>query len=259
MLESRGGPAYLLPMSTLYLTEREKAAARAVDQRRLDELVDEALYSGISLGLYGLHLFECGGSVDHEVRAFERALLDYAKAKAPRKREELRCRAWLAGRQVGAAVRAMIDRADKEDKERALFTVDDLVYSPSRFTEHMEIRINFDWRAESGGSANRRSITFVYDVPERYDYTPMRDRPKRKPSAAKVEAERQDKLYREWEHLRVLAIQAVHEFLQKGGDPSTIPERFAVTLSSRDRYLNNFSCDFWQEPDEKGVRRQPRP
>lgn len=246
-------------MSILYLTEREKAATRAVDQRRLDELIDDALCSGINSGLYELHLFECGSSVDHEVRAFERALADYAKAKVPTKRDELRGRAWLAGRQVGAAVRATIDRADKEDRERALFTVDDLIHSPSRFSEHIEICINFDWRAELGASANRRSITFVYDVPERYDYTPMRDRPKRKTSAAKVEAERQDKLYREWKHLRALAIHAVHEFLQEGGDPITIPERFVVTLPSRDRYLNNFSCNFWQELNENGVSGQPYP
>ncbi len=246
-------------MTTLYLSEREKAAVRAIDQRKLDELIDEALSRETISGIYGLGLSECGPYVGSEMRAFERALADYAKAKAPKKRADLRGIAWLAGCDLGSAVRATVERARKEDNERALLRVDDMIRSPLRFSEHMEIMVNFDWRSKPGDTLNFGSITFVYDVPERYDYTPLRDRPKRKPSAAKVEAERQGKLYREWEHFRVLAIHAVHEFLQKGGDPRTIPERFVVTLSLRDRYLNNFSCDFWQEPDENGVRRQPRP
>lgn len=68
-----------------------------------------------------------------------------------------------------------------------------------------------------------------------------------------MEQERQDKLYRHWEHFRMLAINAVREFLQKGGDAATIPERFVARTSGRDRHLNNFSCDFWQEPKAKRV------
>lgn len=64
--------------------------------------------------------------------------------------------------------------------------------------------------------------------------------PKRKPSAAKLEHERQDTLYRHWEHLRSLAISAVREFLQKGGDAATIPDRFVAMTSGYDRYLKQF-------------------
>jgi hypothetical protein len=235
-------------MSALYLSEHEKTALRAVDLRKLEELVDEALAREHITALYGLQLSECGEYVGNQMRAFGRALDEYSKSKAAKKREDLRGRAWLAARDVASAVREMLERADKEDSERKLFSIDDMIRSPYRFSDHIEIRVNFDWRAKLEDPLNFGSITFVYDVDTRPDYMLPIHQPKRKPTAAKVEDEQQKKLYREWDHLRMLAINAVREFLQKGGDAATIPERFVVTTSARDRYLNNFSCDFWQKP-----------
>ncbi len=45
-------------MTTLYLSEREKAAVRAIDQRKLDELIEEALSRETISGIYGLGLSE---------------------------------------------------------------------------------------------------------------------------------------------------------------------------------------------------------
>lgn len=241
-------------MSALYLTEHEKAALRAIDLRRLEELVDQALSQQNMKQLYDLQLSSCGAYVANQVRAFDRALADYAKAKAAKKREDLRGRAWLAGRDLASAVRAMLGRADEEDRERQLFRVGDMIRTPYRFSEHLEIRVHFDWRVRPDDPWNFGTITFVHDVDMRPDYTLLLRQPKRKPSAAKLEQERQDTLYRHWEHLRVLAINAVREFLQKGGDAAEIPERFVATTSGRDRYLNNFSCDFWREPKLDGGR-----
>ncbi|MEQ8310440.1 MAG: hypothetical protein RIA72_07060 [Sphingopyxis sp.] len=235
-------------MSALYLSDHEKAALRAVDLLELERLIDEALWQQRITGLHALQLANCGAYVANQLRAFDRALADYAKSKSAKRREDLRGRAWMVGRDLGSAVRAMLERADDEDKERQLFRVSDMISTPYRFSEHLEIQVHFDWCTRAKDQWNFGTITFVHDVDTRPDYTLPRHQPKRKPSAAKVEQERQDKLYRHWEHFRMLAINAVRTFLQRGGDAATIPERFVVTTSGRDHYLNNFSCDFWQEP-----------
>lgn len=77
----------------------------------------------------------------------------------------------------------------------------------------------------------------------RSDYT--QPQPTRKPSAAKLEEQRQDTLYSHWDHLRALALHSVREFLKAGGDGLTIPEKFEAKPGRTDRYLNNFSCNFW--------------
>jgi hypothetical protein len=119
-------------MSALYLSDHEKAALRAVDLSEVERLVDDALWQQRMTGLYALQLTNCGGYVANQLRAFDRTLADYAKAKAVKKREEMRGRAWFAGRDLGSAVRAMLERADKEDRERELFRVDDMIRSPHR-------------------------------------------------------------------------------------------------------------------------------
>lgn len=236
-------------MSALYLSEHEKAALRSVDLRRLEELVDEALWQQRMTGLYDLNLSRCGSYVASQLYAFEQALADYAKAKAAKKREDLRGRAWMAGRDLGSSVRAMLERADTEEKERQLFRIDDMIHASYRFSEHLEIRVHFDWRSRAEDQWTFGTITFVHDVDTRPDYTQLQHQPKRKPSAAKMEQERQDTLHRHWEHFRMLAIHAVREFLQNGGDGAAIPERFVARTSGYDRYLNNFSCDFWEKSD----------
>ena len=134
---------------------------------------------------------------------------------------------------------------EEEEKETQLFRIDDMIRSPYRFSEHMELRVDYQWRPTIDDQWRFGAITFIHDVDMRPDYT--RPRPKRKPSAAKVEQERQETLYRHWEHLRMLAVHAVREVLKSGGDGTAIPQTFQAKPAARDRYLNNCSCDFWRE------------
>ncbi|KOX64352.1 hypothetical protein AA303_14690 [Pseudomonas psychrophila] len=69
---------------------------------------------------------------------------------------------------------------------------------------------------------------------------------KRKPSAAKAASDQQDKLYREWEYLKMQALCSMREFFRDGGDGIDIPKSFAVRPSQYGGGLNNFSCNFWQ-------------
>ncbi len=234
-------------MNSLYLTEQEKAALRAIDLHRLDELVEEALWQQRVTGLYYLQLSSCGAYVANRFRAFDREIADYAKAKAVKKREDMRGRAWLAGREVCTAVRAMLERSDEEERERQLFRVDDMIHTPYLFSENLEIRVHFDWRVQPEDAWNSGTIAFIHSVDMRPDYTLQLHQLKRKPSAAKLEQERQDTLFRHWDHLRVLAISSVRKFLQDGGDAAMIPERFVAKTSGCGRYLNNFSCNFFEE------------
>lgn len=169
-------------MNALYLSDHEKAALRAVDLRELERLVDEALWQQRTTGLYALQLANCGAYVANQLRAFDRTLADYAKSKSAKKREDLRGRAWMAGRDLGSAVRAMLERADEEDKERQLFRVSDMINTPYRFSEHLEIRVHFDWRARG------RRVEFRDDhLRPRCRYT---SRLYAAPASAQAEAER---------------------------------------------------------------------
>jgi hypothetical protein len=80
----------------------------------------------------------------------------------------------------------------------------------------------------------------VHDIDIRDDFTMLLRQPKRKPIAAKLEHERQDTLYRHWEHLRSLANQRLARISPEGGDAATIPERFVAMTSGYDPYLKQF-------------------
>ena len=231
-------------MSALYLSQYEKEALKAVDVRKLEQLVDQALWDGRATALYDLHLSSCGLYVAERLRRFERDLAEYAKSKAAKKRAATRTRAWSTGHDLLHAVRDMIRRMEEEEKETQLFRIDDMIHSPYRFSEHLELRVNYQWRPTIDDQWRFGTITFAHNVDMRSDYT--RPQPKRKPSAAKMEQERQETLYRHWEHLRMLAVHAVREFLKSGGDGAAIPQTFQAKPAARDRYLNNFSCDFWR-------------
>ena len=231
-------------MSPLYLSQHEKEALKAVNIRALEQLVDQGLWDGRATALYDLHLSSCGPYVAERMRRFERDLAEYAKSKAAKKRAETRTRAWSTGHDLLHAVRDMIRRMEEEEKETQLFRIDDMIRSPYRFSEHLELRVNYQWRPTIDDQWRFGTITFTHNVDMRPDYT--LPQPKRKPSAAKVEQEHQETLYRHWEHLRMLAVHAVREFLKSSGDGTAIPQTFQAKPAARDRYLNNFSCDFWR-------------
>lgn len=231
-------------MSALYLSDSEISALKEVDIRALEECITEALAYGQTSGLYNLHLGGCGLYISGRLQRFQSDLGEYAKAKMAKKREQTRSRAWSSGDDLLYAVREMVRRMEEEEKELQLIRIDDMIRSPRTFDEHLEIRVQYQWRRAIDDAWAFGKITFIHDVDKRPDY--LLPQPARKPSAAKLAEQRQETLYRHWDHFRRLALHAVREYLKKGGDGSSIPETFVATTSGRDRFLNNFSCDFWR-------------
>lgn len=231
-------------MGELYIADHVKTAAKALDLDDLEERVDLAYREQRIAPLYDLHLSSCGAYVSERLRRFERELENFAKAKAARKREETKGRAWSAGSELRWAVRDLLQRIDDEEKERELVRVDDVVSAPYRIGEHMEARVGYQWRRRIEDDWSFGSITFVRDVDMRPDFS--QPPPRRKPSRAAQEREREDLLYRHWEQMVRYSIHAVHDFLKAGGDGTAIPDTFLVKTDGRSRWLDNFSCRFWQ-------------
>lgn len=234
-------------MSGLYISQHEVSAIKAIDACEVERRVQQALDEGRPTALSGLNLWSSGSHIANHLHRYERDLSNYAKAKAARKRSETRSRAWSSGHDLVYAVRDMKRLVEEQEKEIQFFRIDDLISPPYRFRDRVEVRVYYQWRTEGGADWTSGTITFFHDVDMRPDYT--RPQPTRKPSAAKQEELRQDTLFRHWDHLRMLALQSVRQFLKAGGDGSTIPDEFEAKPSRTDRHLNNFSCDFWGKSD----------
>lgn len=241
-------------MNGLYLSQHELSAIKAIDIHEVERHVNQALDEGRPSVLFCLNLSNAGSHITDHMRRYERDLTNYAKAKAAAKRSETRGRAWSSGRDLIYAVRDMKQRVEEHEKEIQLLQIDDLIRPPSRFQDRVEVRVHYQWRTTVEATWEFRAITFYHDVDMRPNYT--RPQPARKPSAAKLEEQRQDTLSRHWDHLRTLALHSVREFLKAGGDGSTIPEKFEAKPGRTDRYLNNFSCNFW---GESGPIQKPEP
>jgi len=244
-------------MSSLYLSQHEMTAIKAIDTSEVERRVNQALDDGRPTALYGLHLSTSGSHIATHLRRYARDLASFAKAKAATKRSETRSRAWSSGNDLVHAVRDVKRQVEEQEKEIQLLQIIDQIAPPYRFRDRIEVRVHYQWRATADAAWTFRAITFFHDVDMRPDYT--RPQPTRKPSASKLEEQRQETLSRHWDHLRVLALQSVREFLKSGGDGSTIPEEFEAKPDRTDRHLNNFSCDFWGKPDaiRKSERAEP--
>lgn len=231
-------------MSAINLTKDEMEAIKAVDDEQLRKLIDQCLEEQRIYPLRVLQLGRCGEFVARCQREYEKALSDLEKAKAPKKVADMERRAYLAGGNLDSAVHRMMHRAKAEEEERQLLFVDDHIIPPTRFDENLIVRVSYRWRKTAKEDWTYGSIAFSHEVDTRPDYSVPQ--PKRKPSAAKMEQERQEKLRREWDYLRMLSLGSVKEFLKDGGDGTTIPKSFVTTVDGHDRRLNNYSADFWR-------------
>ncbi|HEX7855249.1 MAG TPA: hypothetical protein VF503_16300 [Sphingobium sp.] len=234
-------------MSGLYLTQHEMTAIKAIDNREVERCVEQALDEGRPTALYGLQL---SGSCPHiatHLHRYERDLANYAKAKAANKRSETRSRAWSSGRDLVYAIRDMKRLAEEQEKEVQLFQINDLIAPPHYFRERIEVRVGYQWRATVEAVWTFGTITFFHNVDLSPDYT--RPQQTRKLSAKKLEEQRQETLFEHWDHLRMLSLHSVRDFLKSGGDGSTIPKEYQAKPGRSDRHLNNFSCDFWGKSD----------
>lgn len=230
-------------MSEINIPRAEQEALRAVQHDVLNQVIDQCLREERSSALRPLRLDNCGPYVASQVCVFEKALDTYGRAKAEKKRAETRYDALSAGRDLVNAVLLMKQRMTMEEEEGQRFHVDDLIMPPHRFGERMSVRVSYQWRLSAADPWAYGDITIFHDVDMRPDYT--LPPPKRKPSVARQVQERQGALYREWEHLKSLALHSVTDFFRNGGNGAEIQKVFQVKPDAHTRGLNNFSAKFW--------------
>lgn len=232
-------------MGEINIPRDQQNALKAIDTNDLDRLVDQAIREERSGDLQGLPLRSCGAYISTKLHYFEQALAKHRVAKAPRKRAETENALRRAGSDLSFAVGAMKRRMETEQKEGELFYVDDQIMPPHSFGECLSVRVGYRWRRVVDDEWTFGSITFVHNVDLRPDHTiPV---PKRKPSAAKQEQDRQTKLYQTWEHLMRGALYSVRDYFKEGGDGDKIPETFQATVDAYSRGLNNYSTQFWRQ------------
>jgi hypothetical protein len=230
-------------MGEINIPRDERNALKAVDTNVLDKLIEQCLREGRLDALQILRLESCGAYAASKLREYENALAEHSKAKAAKKRVETEHRVLRAGSDLAHAIRQMKHRLETEETEGQFFYVDDQIMPPYRCSERVTVRVSYRWRRVPEDEWVHGSILFSHDVNSRPDYAvPL---PKRKPSAAKQERDRQDKLYREWEHLMRLGLHSVREYFRCGGNGASIPQTFQARTDPYTRGLNNYSAEFW--------------
>lgn len=234
-------------MGEINLEAHEVRAIQSIDVEQLRVLVTRALEQGTASGLYGLQLDGCGEFVGQRLRRFETALAEYGKAKSAAKRERTSSDARRAGQDLLSAVADMKRRQRNDERRDQLFRVEDHILPPHRYSPKLSVTVHYQWRLTIDDQWTRGRIVFTHDVDMRPDYERLYHLggvgilPKRKPSAARQEAERQDKLARDWEHLMRGALYSVRDYLEKNPDGSTIPDSHHSSGT-----INNYTTDFWR-------------
>lgn len=232
-------------MGEINIPRDQQVAIAAIDASELDRLIEQAIREERSGDLHRLPLGNCGSYIATKLHSFDRALAKHREAKVPRKRAETGDALRRAGRDLSFAVGTMKQRMETEQKEGQLFSIDDQIIPPHRFSKHLSVRVSYRWRRTVDDEWSFGHITFVHDVDLRPDYTsPV---PKRKPSAAKQEQDLQDRLCQTWEHLMRGALYSLRDYFRDGGDGDRIPETFQATVDSHSRGLNNYSTQFWRQ------------
>lgn len=233
-------------MGEINIPRDQQNALAAINTNELDRLIEQAVREEQLVDLHRVPLASCGTYIAERLHSFERALTEHRQAKAPRKRAETGNALRRAGSDLFFAVETMKRRMETEQKESQLFQIDDHIVPPHRFDRRLSVRVSYRWRRNIDDEWTFGSITFVHDVDLRPDYTiPV---PKRKPSAAKQEEDRQTKLYQTWQHLMRGALYSVRDYFRDGGDGDKIPETFQATVDPHTRHLNNYSTQFWRQP-----------
>lgn len=178
-------------MGEINIPRDQQDALATIDTNELDRLIDQAVGREQLGDLHRLLLTSCGPYIARKLHYFEQALTEHRQAKAPGKRARTANALRRAGTDLSFVVDAMKRRMETEQKEGELFYVDDQIVPPYRFDKRLSVRVSYRWRRSIDDEWTSRSITFVHDVELRPDYTiPV---PKRKPSVARQEQDRQDK------------------------------------------------------------------
>ncbi|NNB52381.1 hypothetical protein [Pseudomonas fragi] len=231
-------------MSYINLPSDQQAAISDVDETVLRAAVHKCLDEERVGPIHSFGFSNCGPYVATKFHGFQQAVAEYSKAKSHAKRERTRQVALRAGSDLVHAVQQMKVRLETERQEGELFYIDDQIMPPFFLSKRLSVRVPFRWRAPQSADWNYGQLTFVYDFSSQPNYTQLP--PKRKPSASKVTRDLEDRLFEEWEHLKMQALFSLREFFRKGGDGDAVPEVFSVRPSPHGGGLNNFSCNFWQ-------------
>ncbi|WP_246675499.1 hypothetical protein [Mesorhizobium sp. B2-6-4] len=202
-------------MGEINLTDSEKHALQAIDERELDNLIDQAVKEEHLGVMHRLPLSSCGIYAGTKLHYFEAALREYRESKSAKKREEKHYQATRAGSDLSFAFRSMKQRMETEEREGQLFHVDDNISAPYRFSKNLEVRISYRWRRTVEDAWTPGSITFHHEVYPRPVYT--LPRPKRKPSVAKQAQDLQDELHQTWVHFMRIALYTVRDYFREGG------------------------------------------
>lgn len=239
-------------MGIVNIPQGERNALRGIDTDLLGKLIDRCFLEESTKVLCALNLDSCGSYVASRFRFFEKALAEYSNAKSAKKRDEAKYDAYRASSDLVSAVQQMKSRVETEENEEQLFYIDDQIAPPCSFNERMTVRVSYKWRQNVKDEWIYGSIVFSHDANMRADYT--LSQPKRRPSAAKQERDRQEKLYREWERLMSLGLHSVRDYFREGGNGAAIPKIFYVIADPYTQLLNNFSAKFWIDRSGHNVK-----
>ncbi|MCM5705433.1 hypothetical protein [Larsenimonas salina] len=232
-------------MGELYISRVEQEALKKIDSDELNSIVMECIRNSQTGGIYQLGLEGCGIYISNKLRDFQKAIDSHSRAKSSKKREETEYQMRRAADDLTHAVQDMQERMKTEEREKQLFLIDDYITPLFNFSGSLEVKLRYQWRKNTEEDWTYGMITFQYTPDLTPDYSmPL---PKRKPSAAKLAQERQEKLRREWEHLKLLSLHSLRDFFRDGGNGCDIPLSFKVTTDSYSRGLNNFSANFWRQ------------
>ncbi|WP_395541061.1 hypothetical protein [Neotabrizicola sp. sgz301269] len=235
----------------LNLTDSEKVGLASIDLCELHAQIDRAIRCE-RVGTWDkIDFHACGPYVMQHLRTFESRMTDYRNSKSVEKRKRTLYAVEKAGRDLSFAVSQMKDRMERETKEGEHFYVDDIHFPPGTLTENLMVRVAFKWRRSIDEDWSYGGITV------RHRYTKLRvydgiPRPQRKPSAWKIDEDRQSDLFAVWQHLYHLTQFALQEFFRNGGDGASIPNEFQA-ISGYDGQLNNHSADFWRMAQGNGA------
>lgn len=218
---------------------------KTLDLEQLATLIAQIVSDGRPGATHILGLEGCGPYVTSCRRIFEQALTEHSKAKSSATRQRTESNVRSTADKLMDSIRQMISRLEIEEKESSFFYIEDRILPPSRFSENLIVRINFQWRSEENNDWRFGSICYRYTA--NFDSGLESCQVVGKLSAARKEQDRQGLLCREWEHLAQLALSSLREYFRKGGDGARIPSSFQVLNERYDRGLNNFSADFWRE------------
>lgn len=224
-------------MSYFDISPSERKALKAIDESELEKCIDKCQYEEQTYYLQDFRLYDCGPYVTQQLLCFENAVTALRASKSAKKREAARYTVQKAARDLTAAFLQMRAGVSEVEAEEITFSVDEQNFPPTTFSERLSVRISYSWRIDQNADWQFGNITFSYlakDKPDYFSFVPAL-----KVRAARQKQEKQENLYRDWQYLKAICKESVHNFLKEGRDGSLIPKNFTV------KNLNNFGANFW--------------